>query len=144
VGRLDEWNYAALRDFFLGHFTTFYSGYEQGKHMALPDKANNQFTAIAGTGETTIVTADPGYKNAITSILISTPNAAVSTLTLRDGTGGTTKHVFNYPNTAAAPLAPVEVMFDPPLCAEAKNTNWTMQASVNASGFNVTVNFVKQ
>jgi hypothetical protein len=76
--------------------------------------------------------------------LISTPNAAVSTLTLRDGTGGTTKHVFNYPNTAAAPLAPVEVMFDPPLCAEAKNTNWTMQASVNASGYNVTVNFVKQ
>ena len=32
----------------------------------------------------------------------------------------------------------------PPLNAGAKNTNWTLQASVNASGYNVTALFVKQ
>ncbi len=112
--------------------------------MSLQDTSQSQATALAGTGEATIITADPNFRNALAQLTITTANAAAGTLTLRDGTGGATVEVFNYPDAASAPQAPLVVPFNPPLNAGAKNTNWTLQASVNASGYNVTALFVKQ
>jgi hypothetical protein len=109
----------------------------------LPDRGLSQYTSLSGTGETTIVTADPTFTNGLTGLIITTINAAAGTLTLREATGGGTKAVFNLPNAATAP-GPFVVTFDPPLSQSAKNNNWTLQASVNASTYNVTAMFVKQ
>lgn len=113
--------------------------------MATPDRAAlPQYTSVGTTGETTIVTADSTARHGITQIVVTTVNAAASTLTLKDGTGGTTRGVFNYPNAASAPSTPLVLSFDPPLQQDARNSNWTLTASANASGYNVTVSFVKQ
>src|SRR4051812_41949396 len=67
----------------------------------------SQQTAVAGTGETTIVSAGgAGVFNDLTGLIITTANAAAGTLTIKDATGGTTKIVLNYPNAASAPSSP--------------------------------------
>jgi hypothetical protein len=75
------------------------------------------------------VTADPNFPNQLEELVITTASAAASTLTLRDGTAGTTRAVFDYPNAAVAPGAPFTVTFNPPL-NQASNANWTLQSSV--------------
>lgn len=98
----------------------------------------SQRTALAGAGEVTIVTADPNFNLPLYGLVITTPNAAAGTLTLRDATAGTAVATFDYPNAAAAPGAPFKVFFNPPLPQQLlKNNNWTLQATVNASGYNV-------
>lgn len=106
--------------------------------MALPNKtANSQATTIAsGTAETTIVTADPNFANALIGLVITTPNAAAATLTLRDVTAGVARAIFDYPNAASAPSVPFVVMFDPPL-SSTKNQAWTIQASAAAAAVHV-------
>jgi len=96
-----------------------------------------QQTNVSGTGETTIVTADSMSRLSLAGLIVTTTNAAAATLTLRDGTGGVTKAVLNWPATPANPIQPLVLMFPKPLAQAAKNANWTLQASVNASGFNV-------
>jgi hypothetical protein len=104
--------------------------------------AKSQRTAVAGTGETTIVTADPNFNLNLYGLIITTPNAAAGTLTLRDSTAGVVRAVFDYPNGAAAPGAPLVIPFNPPLQQSLlNNNNWTLQASVNAAGYNVTALF---
>jgi hypothetical protein len=104
--------------------------------------ANSQVsTKTADTTETTIVTADPNFSNVLTGLIITMiTNAAVATCTLRDATGGTIRAVFDYPPTAAVPLQPFIVAFDPPL-QSGKNQNWTMQISANAGTTHVTAMF---
>lgn len=105
--------------------------------------AQAQQTAIAsGTAETTIVTADPSCRRNLVGLVITTVNAAIGTLTLRDATGGVVKGIFNYPNAASAPATPFVVTFDPPLQQNAINTAWTIQASVAAGAINITASFV--
>ena len=106
---------------------------------------SQQTTIGASTAETTIVSADPATRNLLTALVITTLNAAASTLTLRDSTGGTTRAIFDYPNAASAPGAPLVVTFDPPLApTSAVNNNWTIQASVSATGYKVNALFVKE
>lgn len=99
----------------------------------------SQSTAIAGTAETTIVSApdSKGVKK-LRKLIITTPNAAASVLTLRDKTGATARATFNYPNAALAPAEPLNLEFNPALEQNnGQGQNWTLQASVNASGYNV-------
>lgn len=99
--------------------------------------AKSQSTTIsASTSETTIVTADPNFANQLIGLVITSTDAAASTLTLRDATGGTTRAIFDYPNAALAPGAPLVVTFPAPLM-QASNANWTIQASVNAGAYHV-------
>lgn len=103
--------------------------------------ANSQATTIAsGTAETTIVTADPNFPNALIGLIITTPNAAAATLTLRDSTAGNTRAIFDYPNAASAPSVPFIAMFDPPL-SSTKNQAWTIQASAAAAAIHITALF---
>lgn len=98
-----------------------------------------QTTNIAGTGETTIITAgQPGVNNVLTELIITTTNAAAATLTLKDGMGGTIRAIFDYPNAAVAPNGPLRALFDPALRQSAPANNWTLTASANASHFSVT------
>ena len=107
-------------------------------------RSRSQYTALSGTGETTIVTADAATRNQLVGLIITTTNAAAGTLTLRDSTAGTTRSVLNFPNAALAPAGPLILTFDPPLDPTSTNANWTLQASVNASGYNVTAIYVKE
>lgn len=98
-------------------------------------------TALAGTGETTIIPfiANGNENHALYGLVITTINAAAGTLTFRDSTGGTVRIVIDFPNAALAPGAPF-VFFLPyerPLYQAVPNNNWTVQASVNASGYNI-------
>lgn len=93
-------------------------------------------TAVAGTGAVNIVPASGNAGDAprhIKQLIITTVNAAAATLTVSDGSR--TAAVINYPNSAAAPLLPAVVG---PLPSSKSNAAWTVTASVNASGFNVT------
>ncbi len=103
----------------------------------------SQATTIAsGTSETTIVTADPNFRRNLTRLIVTTVNTAVATLTLRDATGGTARAIFDYPNAASAPTAPLIVNFDPPLQQTASNNNWTIQASAAAGAIHILADFV--
>ena len=94
-------------------------------------------TTVAGTGAVSIVPAsgDPfeGMRH-LRGLVITTPNAAAATLTLSDGTQ--TVAIFDYPNAAVAPAAPLVVTV--PLPQSKSNAAWTITASVNASGYHVT------
>lgn len=108
--------------------------------------AQSQQTTIgASTAETTIVTADAATRNQLVGLVITTLNGAVSTLTLRDSTGGTTRAVFDYPNAASVPTTPLVIKFDPPLTQNcAVNNNWTIQASASATGYKINAFYVKE
>jgi len=100
--------------------------------------------AVAGTGAVVILAASGNatvYRD-IASLTITTPNAAAATLTLSDG--NKTVGVYDYPDAALAPGAPLVVTFDTPLAQSLPNKNWTLTASVNASGFNVTTQYVER
>lgn len=101
-------------------------------------------TAVAGTGAVSILPASGNastYRD-ICGITITTPNAAAGTLTISDGTK--TVAVLNYPNAAVAPADPLDFDFDPPWQQSVANQAWTITASVNASGYNVNVQFVER
>lgn len=111
--------------------------------MATSDYEISQQTTIAsGTGETTIVTADPNFRRNLAQLIITTANSAAATLTLRDATAGTTRAIFDYPNAASAPANPLVVSFQPPLQQTAFNNNWTLQASAAVGAIHITASFV--
>ncbi len=98
-----------------------------------------QTTIGASTAETTIVTANPNTRTRLAGLVITTLNAAASTLTLRSATGGTARMILDFPSTAAVPVAPLVLNFSPALeQREGINNNWTLQASVSATGFKIT------
>lgn len=94
----------------------------------MPTPTSQATTISASTAETTIVTANATQPNQLEQLVITTASATASTLTLRDGTGGTTRAIFDYPNAALAPSVPFVVVFNPPL-NQAVNSNWTLQSS---------------
>lgn len=101
-------------------------------------------TSVAGTGAVTILPASGNsstYRD-IVGISVTTTNAAAGTLTISDGTKNVL--VVNYPNAAAAPGQPLDFDYDPPLQQSLPNAAWTITASVNASGYNVNVQFVER
>ncbi len=107
------------------------------------DLVSHQRTALAASSETTIVTAGgAGVFNDLVQLIVTTAGAAAATLTLRDGTAGTTIMIFNYPNAALAPGSPMVIDFDPPLPQAAANANWTIQNSVTTAT-NILARFVK-
>ena len=102
-----------------------------------------QYSAPSGTGATTVINAS-GQANRyrhLVSLLITTINAVAGTLTISDGSK--TVAVINYPNAALAPGAPF--VFQPtfPLEQSGPNAAWTITPSVNASGYNVTAQYVE-
>lgn len=100
-------------------------------------------TNVSGTGAVTILPASGNsstYRD-ICGITITTANAAAGTLTISDGVKTT---VFNYPNAAVAPADPIDFDYDPPWQQTSPNQAWTITASVNASGYNVNVQFVER
>ncbi len=108
-----------------------------------------QVTTIAtATTETTIITAGTaGVNNALTGLIITTLNAVLGTLTVRDSTGGTTRLLIDYPafTAAAAPGVPFIFFFpkDQILFQAAPAQNWTIQASVNASGYKINAFYIE-
>lgn len=109
----------------------------------LRETARALTTAVAGTGAVAILPASGNaavYRD-ITNIIITTINAAAAVLTLSDGTKS---YTFNYPNAGSAPQFPLELFFEPPLQQTLPNAAWTLTASVNASGFNITTQFVER
>jgi hypothetical protein len=112
-------------------------------YSVITDAAKYQYTALAASGETTIVSAQAGFRRALAGLLITTAGAAAATLTLRDGTGGTTVAVINYPNAAVAPGTPFVWVPPQPIAPQAVNTNWTIQNSVTTAT-NITALFYEQ
>lgn len=101
-------------------------------------------TNVSGTGAVSILPASGNnaiYRD-IVSLVITTPNAAAATLTLSDGSK--TVGVYDYPDAAVAPGAPLVITFDTPLAQSKANQAWTITASVNASGFNVTAQYTER
>lgn len=113
--------------------------------MPTPGTFARQLTTnVAGTGAVTILPASGNsstYRD-IAGFTVSTSNAAAGTLTISDGTKNVM--VLNYPNAAVAPSQPLDCDFDPPLQQSNPNQAWTITASVNASGYNVNVQFVER
>lgn len=101
-------------------------------------------TAVSGTGANTILAAagsSAGFRDLV-SLTITTPNAAAATVTINDG--GKNQLVINYPNAASAPSTPLQLYFDPPLEQSKANSAWTATASANASGYNVTAQYLER
>lgn len=101
-----------------------------------------QFTACSGTGANNILPASGATESFtdLIGLIITTPNAAASVLTISDG--NKTVFTLNYPNSAAAPSTPFVFTPDTPIQQSGTgNTAWTLTASVNASGFNVTAQY---
>lgn len=101
-------------------------------------------TAVAGTGAVTIVPAsgDALVSRDLVTLVITTINAAAGTLTLKKG--AVTVMILNYPNAASAPSTPLVIDFcDVPLQGD-PNAAWTLTASVNASGYNVTAQYTER
>jgi len=99
-------------------------------------------TAVSGTGAVNILAASgnaAGYRDLV-SLTITTANAVAGTVTISDG--GKTQLVINYPNAASAPSTPLQLYFDPPLEQSKANAAWTATASANASGYNVTAQYL--
>jgi hypothetical protein len=111
----------------------------------LREAAGVQQAAPAGTSATTIINASGvnfRYRD-LASLTITTPNAAASVITVSDGTK--TVLVLNYPNAAAAPASALQIAFEPPLQQSGNgNAAWTFTPSVNASGYNVTAQYVER
>lgn len=103
---------------------------------------SQQTTISASTAETTIVTGVPGQFHDLTGLIITTVDAAVATITIKDGTAGTTKLVLDYPNAASVPNTPLVIDFTPPLSQNATGSNWTATVSVNAGHVNITAQFI--
>jgi hypothetical protein len=98
-------------------------------------------TISASTAETTIVTAGgANVFNDISSMVFTTTDAAVATVSIRDATGGTIRAVYNYPATAANPVNPVQFTYPIPWAQTSANANWTATVSVNAG--NVIINTI--
>ncbi len=103
----------------------------------------SQYTALAANTETTIVTAGAaGVFNDIDYIILSTAGSAAATLSIKDGTGGTTKLVINYPDAALAPGGVLQLNFKPPLAQASSAANWTVTNSVSTAT-NITVGYTK-
>lgn len=99
--------------------------------------------SVAATSETTLIAAGgAGVFNDIIGIIITTAGAAAQTITVKDGTAGTTRAVFNYPNAALAPASPFQAVFPVPLPQSAANANWTVTQSV-ATACNYTFLYAK-
>lgn len=100
--------------------------------------------AVAGTGAVIILAASGNASvfRDVVSLTITTPNAAAATLTLSDG--NKTVGVYDYPDGAVAPAAPLVITFDTPLAQSLPNKNWTITASANISGYNVTTQYVER
>jgi hypothetical protein len=99
-----------------------------------------QTTTLAGTSESTIITAGPsGVNNALYGLVITTVNGAVGTLTFKDSTGGTTRLVIDFPNAVAVPNYPFVLFlpYDRPLYQAAPANNWTVTASANATSYHI-------
>jgi len=108
----------------------------------LAQYAPGKQTAVAGTSAVSILAASgnaAGYRDLV-SLTITTANAVAGTVTISDG--GKNVLVLNYPNAASAPSTPLQLYFDPPLEQSAANTAWTATASANASGYNVTAQYL--
>lgn len=104
----------------------------------------SQATDLAtSTAETTIVTADPNSRNNLAGLIITSKDTAAGVITVRDSTGGTTRLLVDFPSGSTA-LTPFVAMFNPPLKQTAVNSNWTAQASVNATGMKINALFVKE
>lgn len=102
-----------------------------------------QTQSVASVSETTIITAGgAGVFNDLSQLIITTAGAAAQTITIKDATAGTTRMVFNYPNAALAPGAPLIVNFNPPVPQATANANWTTTNSV-ATATNITCVFAK-
>lgn len=106
--------------------------------------APSQQTNVAGTGAVAIIAASgaAGSFRDLLSLVITTTNAVAGTLTISDGTK--TVFVLNFPDAALAPGAPLVVLLQQPIQQTTSNTAWTITASANASGYNVTAQFCER
>lgn len=108
--------------------------------------ANSQATTLTtSAAETTIVTADPNTENLLTGLVITCLTAgAIGTLTVRDVAAGVARLVIDFPATAAVPLYPITLNFNPPLKQATKNTAWTIQSSSASNSFKVNATFITE
>jgi hypothetical protein len=101
-------------------------------------------TTVSGTGAVAILPASGNnaiYRD-IVGITITTVNVQAGTLTFSDGTK--TVMVVDFPDSAAAPSAPLDFDYDPPLQQSVANQAWTVTASVNATNYHVNVQFIER
>ena len=102
-----------------------------------------QQSAPAGTGATAIINASGNtirYRHLV-SLIITTINAVAGTLTISDGSK--TVAILNYPNAASAPAVPFVFHPNFPVEQSSPNSAWTITPSANASGYNVTAQYVE-
>lgn len=102
--------------------------------------ASQTTTITSSTTETTIVTADAANKLDLFRLVISNSSATDCNVTIKDGTGGTTRWVFGVkagtstgfagPADAATPQASI-------------NANWTATCSASVASIVITADYVK-
>jgi len=97
-------------------------------------------TITSSTAETTIVAAVASTFNDIYRIQITNTSASQTTVTIRDGTAGTTRwvYVLNAGDTKGF-SAPVDSFTK----QTAVNTNWTAQCSASVAGVVIAVDYVQ-
>ena len=67
------------------------------------DLVGSQQTTITSASETTLVTAGAaGVFNDLTQLIITSMGGTVATITLKDSTGGATRMILDFPNSATA------------------------------------------
>lgn len=98
------------------------------------DRANQQ-TSVSTTTETVVVTADATYKLDLYGLTLANTSASACKVTVKDGTAGTTRFVFQVPAGDTRGF-----MVDPSgACKQsAANANWTVTCGTSVSTLEVT------
>jgi hypothetical protein len=102
-----------------------------------------QQTNVTGTSAVVIIPASGNvarYRHLV-SLIITTLNAAVATITISDGSK--TVAVLNFPSTAAVPTQPFVFQPTNPIAQSQPNLAWTMTVSANTGGCEVTAQYVE-
>jgi hypothetical protein len=102
-------------------------------------KGAQKTTITSSASETTIVTADATYKLDLYSLIIANTSASAATVTIKDGTAGTTRFVFAVP---AGETRGFHGPIDAAHVQSAANNNWTATCTSVAS-IEITALFVK-
>lgn len=94
------------------------------------DTITDAVVTLTNTNETTVLAAKPGIFQDVLSIWIVQGDTSPKTVTIRDGTSGTTRFVVNLPGTVSTQ---VSLPMNFPIPAAAANANWTAQQSAGTS-----------
>lgn len=103
-------------------------------------RGDQHTTITASTAETTVVTADAAKLLGVYGLVLTNTSASATSVTIRDGSGGTIRAVFDIPpvDTRGFIGAP-----DGAMQQAIVNNNWTAQCGTSVTSLEVTVMYTK-